>query len=174
MLSASALAAAMSCLALTLTCKTRPLWMQAALQNDVKPAQYEAELARLNRLLARSEEREKADKEYIDELYWQNVHATASWGKRYVIWEELREEHQEYVQTHKYPNSFVDSLKDKLSRCSNETSLEKHPDLCSPNPAATSSEETPAELPRQIAEYDPTTSSEEENNSYSSYWEVEE
>ena len=173
----------MSCLALTLTCKTRPLWMQAALQNDVKPAQYEAELARLNRLLARSEEREKADKEYIDELYWQSVHVTAQWGKRYVIWEELREEHQEYVQTHKYPNSFVDSLKDKLSRCSNETSLEKHPDLCSPNPAATSSEETPAatsseetpaELPRQIAEYDPTTSSEEENNSSSSYWEVEE
>ena len=75
LLSASVLAAAMSCLALTLTCKTRPLWMQAALQNDVKPAQYEAELARLNRLLARSEEREKADKEYIDELYWQNVHA---------------------------------------------------------------------------------------------------
>ena len=68
---------AMSRLALTLTRKSRPLWMQTLLINDVKPAQYEAELARLNRLLARSEEREKADKEYIDELYWQSVHVTA-------------------------------------------------------------------------------------------------
>ena len=49
---------AMSRLALTLTCKSRPLWMQTVLQNDVRPAQYEAEIARLNALLAQSEENE--------------------------------------------------------------------------------------------------------------------
>ena len=68
LLSASVLAAAMSCLALTLTCKTRPLWMQAALQNDVKPAQYEAEIARLNRLLAESEECREADLEWFQRM----------------------------------------------------------------------------------------------------------
>ena len=41
----------MSCLALKLTCKTRPQWMQMALDNDVKPAEYEAEIARLNVLV---------------------------------------------------------------------------------------------------------------------------
>ena len=68
LLSASVLAAAMSCLALTLTCKTRPLWMQAALQNDVKPAQYEAEIARLNRLLAESEECRVSDLEWFERM----------------------------------------------------------------------------------------------------------
>ena len=42
----------MSCLALTLTCKSQPLWLQTVLQNDVKPAQYETEIARLNAQVA--------------------------------------------------------------------------------------------------------------------------
>ena len=35
----------MSCLALKLTCKTRPLWLQTVLQNDVTPEQYETNIA---------------------------------------------------------------------------------------------------------------------------------
>ena len=63
-----AVTSAMSCLALTLTCKSRPLWMQTLLVNDAKPAQYEAEIARLNALLARSEERRKADWEHCQRM----------------------------------------------------------------------------------------------------------
>ena len=43
---------AMSCLALTLTCESRPVWLQIVLQKDVKPAQYETEIARLNAQVA--------------------------------------------------------------------------------------------------------------------------
>ena len=98
LLSASVLAAAMSCLALTLTCKTRPLWMQAALQNDVKPAQYEAEIARLNRLLAESEECRISDFEWFERMQ-QSDWPGFTWRDQKTIFKNKYDQMQRHWRT---------------------------------------------------------------------------
>ena len=69
----------MSCLALTLTRKSRPQWMQTVLQNDVRPAQYEGEIARLNAQLAslqrqhREQQWQLQDMRFLQRFYCDNM-----------------------------------------------------------------------------------------------------